>query len=168
MAVKLGKLKADKIRATIQVVVDGHLDKITVFNPTPEQRIYFHDKLDEKLNQVLTKDGKLIMSAEEVLRIFYLELTDLEIDDEDSILDVIANPSKEILMVAQHINQIVHELVMELMINKKLELNKILEVKEQGEMIQATRGILDALGIKEEDLDAMGSDEPVFEIVGDK
>lgn len=158
MAVKLNKLKTKKVRATVPVVVDGNMEEIKIFNPTPEQRIYFHEKLNDKVENMIDEDGKINIGAEEVLRLFYTELTDLEIEDEDSILEVIMNPSREILLVAQHINQIVHELVMEIMINKQMELNKIRELKQQGELILGTRNLLESLGIEEEKLKELGLD----------
>lgn len=161
MAVKLTKLKATKIRATIPVIVEGVKEEIKIFNPTPEQREYFHKQLDSKVNTALDEDGTIKITANDILTLFYTELTDLEIDENEDILEIIANPSKEILLVAQHINQIVHELVMEMMINKQLEINRLQEMKKQGELVEDTKKVLASVGITEEMLDKMTPEQKI-------
>ncbi|EJT5937344.1 hypothetical protein N2W52_002119 [Clostridium perfringens] len=151
MAVKISRLKQEKIRCEIPVVIDGVSDKITVFNPTPEQRIKIQELLTEQIDK-LTEDGEEIkISAEDTVKIFYRELTDLVIDEED-IFEILKSPTQELLIVSDQISEIMHEIIYESLINKKAELKGLRTMQKQGELYKEMNNALEALGIKETDI----------------
>lgn len=151
MAVKISKLKQEKIRCEIPVVIDGVADKITVFNPTPEQRIKIQELLTEQIDKFAEDGEEIKISAEDTVRIFYKELTDLVIDEED-IFDILKSPTQELLIVSDHISEIMHEIIYESLINKKAELKGLRTMQKQGELYKEMNSTLEALGIKEEDI----------------
>ncbi len=152
MAIKISSLMKDKVRAKVSTMVGEVEHFITVFNPTVEQKIKFIENLDKEVDKLVNKGEDVILSAEEVVKTYYKELTDLDISDDEDILAILANPKPELIEVNKHINEIIHEIIMEIMAKKKAQLNKLKEMKVQGEVLRDTKKFLDEVGLTKEEL----------------
>lgn len=158
MAVNISQLVNKEIRAKVPVIIGDVKNFITVFNPNVEQRHKFREFLDKKVNGLITENKSIVLDGEELIRLFYKELTDLEIKDEDKILEILKNPRPELVQVSKHIEDIIHELVLEIILTKKAQLHRLQEFKQQNETVKATKDFLESLGLGEKELGEAGID----------
>lgn len=151
MTVKLSDLKNSIERAKIPFIREGIKDVITVFNPTEEQRSKFMQYLSVKVQKIEGEEKEIKVKAEDLVKVFFKELTDLDIKDED-INDILANPTKELVEVNKHIHDILHEILMEMFTIKKRELQRMVEFKAQSESLRELKSFLDGIGLTKEKL----------------
>lgn len=157
MTVKLTDLKNDIERVKIPFIREGIKDFITVFNPTEEQRSKLMSYLNVRFKNLEGEAKELKIKAEDVVKIFYKELTDLDIKDED-IKNIIKNPSKELVEVNSHINDIIHELVMELISIKKRDFQRLKEFEAQNSTLKELKAFLDSIGLTKDKLKEVNVD----------
>ncbi len=155
MAVKLSELKNNTVRVKIPFIREGIKDIITIFNPTQEQRSKLMQYLSVKIQKIEGEEKELKIKAEDMIKIFFKELTDLDIKDEN-IKEILENRSEEVIEVHKHINDILHELLMEMFAIKKRDLQRLEEFKAQSESIKDLKAFLDGLGLTKEKLGEVG------------
>lgn len=130
---KISDLKLNYIRTSIEVDVNGEKQEVTIFNLTDERR-------KEVLEMMMDKQQSNLSESEfinEVITDIFFECTDLEIDED--IIEVINSPKLEMLNVLNEINEIIHELQCEIMLNKIAEINRMEQLAYTNLMLAKTQ-----------------------------
>lgn len=130
---KISNLKLNYIRTSIEVDVNGEKQEVTIFNLTDERR-------KEVLEMMMDKQQSNLSESEfinEVITDIFFECTDLEIDED--IIEVINSPKLEMLNVLNEINEIIHELQCEIMLNKIAEINRMEQLAYTNLMLAKTQ-----------------------------
>ena len=130
---KISNLKLNYIRTSIEVDVNGEKQEVTIFNLTDERR-------KEVLEMMMDKQQSNLSESEfinEVITDLFFECTDLEIDED--IIEVINSPKLEMLNVLNEINEIIHELQCEIMLNKIAEINRMEQLAYTNLMLAKTQ-----------------------------
>lgn len=130
---KISDLKLNYIRTSIEVDVNGEKQEVTIFNLTDERR-------KEVLEMMMDKQQSNLSESEfinEVITNIFFECTDLEIDED--IIEVINSPKLEMLNVLNEINEIIHELQCEIMLNKIAEINRMEQLAYTNLMLAKTQ-----------------------------
>ena len=149
MAVPISKLKQKEIREIISFIDDdGNNQEITIRNISKDQKEEFKDFLKEKVNLDSTE---LLIRGNEIVRFFYTKLTDLDIKSEDDIMDILNSPNYILTKVSSVIGEIITELVYEITLEKKLEMNNMLILLEQQECYNQIEEILNKTNNNDED-----------------
>lgn len=140
MSVPISKLKQKEIREIISFIDDdGNNQEITIRNISKDQKEEFKDFLKEKVNLDSTE---LLIRGNEIVRFFYTRLTDLDINSEDDIMDILNSPNYILTKVSSVMGEIITELVYEITLEKKLEMNNMLILLEQQECYNQIEEIL--------------------------
>ena len=138
---KLSDLKLKEIRKTYYVEVEGNIEEITVYNLFGEER--------QQLKDIITKEMGEDTTGKDVMNLIYEKAfnlaTDIEIDDE--LIDSINKGNKELMLIAQDVEEIVGEIVMEVLLEKQLLI-------EQMQSLALTKKIL----LETEKLDLINRD----------
>jgi len=149
MSVPISKLKQKEIREVISFIDDdGNNQEITIRNINKDQKEEFKDFLKEKVNLDSTE---LLIRGNEIVRFFYTKLTDLDIKSEDDIMDILNSPNYILTKVSSVIGEIITELVYEITLEKKLEMNNMLILLEQQECYNQIEEILNKTNNNDED-----------------
>lgn len=149
MSVPISKLKQKEIREIISFIDDdGNNQEIIIKNISKDQKEEFKDFLKEKVNLDSTE---LLIRGNEIVRFFYTKLTDLDIKSEDDIMDILNSPNYILTKVSSVIGEIITELVYEITLEKKLEMNNMLILLEQQECYNQIEEILNKTNDKDED-----------------
>lgn len=149
MSVPISKLKQKEIREIISFIDDdGNNQEIIIKNISKDQKEEFKDFLKEKVNLDSTE---LLIRGNEIVRFFYTKLTDLDIKSEDDIIDILNSPNYILTKVSSVIGEIITELVYEITLEKKLEMNNMLILLEQQECYNQIEEILNKTNNSDED-----------------
>lgn len=149
MSVPISKLKQKEIREIISFIDDdGNNQEIIIRNISKDQKEEFKDFLKEKVNLDSTE---LLIRGNEIVRFFYTKLTDLDIKSEDDIMDILNSPNYILTKVSSVIGEIITELVYEITLEKKLEMNNMLILLEQQECYNQIEEILNKTNDNYED-----------------
>lgn len=149
MSVPISKLKQKEIREIISFIDDdGNNQEIIIRNISKDQKEEFKDFLKEKVNLDSTE---LLIRGNEIVRFFYTKLTDLDIKSEEDIMDILSSPNYILTKVSSVIGEIITELVYEITLEKKLEMNNMLILLEQQECYNQIEEILNKTNDNDED-----------------
>ena len=111
---KLSDLKLSEIRKIYYVEIKGNIEEITVYNLFGEER--------QQLKNMVTKEMEEDTTGKDLMNLIYEKAfnlaTDIEIDDE--LIDSINKGNKELMLIAQDVEEIVGEIVMEVLLEKQL------------------------------------------------
>ena len=126
---KLSDLKLSEIRKIYYVEIEGNIEEITVYNLFGEER--------QQLKDIITKEMGEDTTGKDLMNLIYEKAfnlaTDIEIDDE--LIDSINKGNKELMLIAQDVEEIVGEIVMEVLLEKQLLI-------EQMQSLALTKKIL--------------------------
>ena len=138
---KLSDLKLQEIRKIYYVEIEGNIEEITVYNLFGEER--------QQLKDIITKEMGEDTTGKDLMNLIYEKAfnlaTDVEIDDE--LIDSISKGNKELMLIAQDVEEIVGEIVMEVLLEKQLLI-------EQMQLLALTKKIL----LETEKLDLINRD----------
>nr|DAE62963.1 MAG TPA: hypothetical protein [Caudoviricetes sp.] len=138
---KLSDLKLSEIRKIYYVEIKGNIEEITVYNLFGEER--------QQLKNMVTKEMEEDTTGKDLMNLIYEKAfnlaTDIEIDDE--LIDSINKGNKELMLIAQDVEEIVGEIVMEVLLEKQLLI-------EQMQSLALTKKIL----LETEKLDLINRD----------
>lgn len=116
---KISELKGNHLRNSFIFSIDDEIREVNVFNPTQEQREILLNRIKELTNN--DKNDSEI--AEELYTDILLNCTDLEIDE--PIIDILANPTGNLLLLMRDIIDIFNELQMEMLLNQYNAINEL-------------------------------------------
>lgn len=116
---KISELKGNHLRNSFIFSIDDEIREVNVFNPTQEQREILLNRIKELSNN--DKNDSEI--AEELYTDILLNCTDLEIDE--PIIDMLANPTGNLLLLMRDIIDIFNELQMEMLLNQYNAINEL-------------------------------------------
>lgn len=119
MAINIGDFKQNEIRTKISVIRNNKEDFVTIRNAVGEQREQLL-KTWEELAVEGTEKGSIIDFTKIILK----ELTDLEIDDNVDLKDIIENPSTEMSLILHEVNEIMNEIMTQFWTSKIRQLNQ--------------------------------------------
>lgn len=108
--INLKSLKLDKIRKTFMTEINGEMKEIVIFNLLDEERENFKNKIKE-LNKSGLKGRDLV---EEIFTDVFINATNIVVDED--MIEVLNNPSEDILKVMQEVYDIIHEIELEVAI----------------------------------------------------
>ena len=115
---KISELKGNHLRNSFIFSIDDEIREVNVFNPTQEQREILLNRIKE-----LSNNDKNDSIAEELYTDILLNCTDLEIDE--PIVDMLANPTGNLLLLMRDIIDIFNELQMEMLLNQYNAINEL-------------------------------------------
>lgn len=116
---KISELKGNHLKNSFIFSIDDEIREVNVFNPTQEQREILLNRIKELTNN--DKNDSEI--AEELYTDILLNCTDLEIDE--PIIDMLANPTGNLLLLMRDIIDIFNELQMEMLLNQYNAINEL-------------------------------------------
>lgn len=132
---KISELKGNHLRNSFIFSINDEIREVNVFNPTQEQREILLNKIKELTNN--DKNDSEI--AEELYTDILLNCTDLEIDE--PIIDVLANPTGNLLLLMRDIVDIFNELQMEMLLNQYNAINELEKLQYTQLMILKSQKI---------------------------
>lgn len=132
---KISELKGNHLRNSFIFSIDDEIREVNVFNPTQEQREILLNRIKELSNN--DKNDSEI--AEELYTDILLNCTDLEIDE--PIVDVLANPTGNLLLLMRDIVDIFNELQMEMLLNQYNAINELEKLQYTQLMILKSQKI---------------------------
>lgn len=132
---KISELKGNHLRNSFIFSINDEIREVNVFNPTQEQREILLNKIKELTNN--DKNDSEI--AEELYTDILLNCTDLEIDE--PIVDVLANPTGNLLLLMRDIVDIFNELQMEMLLNQYNTINELEKLQYTQLMILKSQKI---------------------------
>lgn len=110
---KLSDLTLNMVRSSYDVEVNGEIETILVYNIFGENRNELKERISKGLEQGLKE--------KELMELIYKETfelaTDLELDED--LIESINRGKKELMFIAQDIDEIVGEIVIEAMLEKQ-------------------------------------------------
>lgn len=110
---KLSDLTLNMVRSSYDVEVNGEIETILVYNIFGENRNELKERISKGLEQGLKE--------KELMELIYKEAfelaTDLELDED--LIESINRGKKELMFIAQDIDEIVSEIVIEAMLEKQ-------------------------------------------------
>ena len=116
---KISELKGNHLRNSFIFSIDDEIREVNVFNPTQEQR----EILLKRIKELSNNDKNDSEIAEELYTDILLNCTDLEIDE--PIVDMLANPTGNLLLLMRDIIDIFNELQMEMLLNQYNAINEL-------------------------------------------
>lgn len=129
---KLSELKLQEIRKIYYVEIKGNIEEITVYNLFGEER--------QQLKNMVTKEMGEDTTGKDLMNLIYEKAfnlaTDIEIDDE--LIDSINKGNKELMLIAQDIEEIVGEIVMEVLLEKQLLIEQMQSLALTKKMLLET------------------------------
>ena len=132
---KISELKGNHLRNSFIFSIDDEIREVNVFNPTQEQREILLNRIKELSNN--DKNDSEI--AEELYTDILLNCTDLEIDE--PIVDMLANPNGHLLLLMRDIIDIFNELQMEMLLNQYNAINELEKLQYTQLMILKSQKI---------------------------
>lgn len=132
---KISELKGNHLRNSFIFSIDDEIREVNVFNPTQEQREILLNRIKELSNN--DKNDSEI--AEELYTDILLNCTDLEIDE--PIVDMLANPTGNLLLLMRDIIDIFNELQMEMLLNQYNAINELEKLQYAQLMILKSQKI---------------------------
>lgn len=106
--INLSDIKLNNIRKTFNVNVNGEIEEVVIFNLLGNER----ENLKEKLLKLGSEGKDGLDLVEEVYTDVIIECTNIVIDE--NVVDVLNNPSADLLIVMQEIYDIIHEIQIEI------------------------------------------------------
>ena len=129
---KLSDLKLSEIRKIYYVEIEGNIEEITVYNLFGEER--------QQLKNMVTKEMGEDTTGKDLMNLIYEKAfnlaTDIEIDDK--LIDSINKGNKELMLIAQDIEEIVGEIVMEVLLEKQLLIEQMQSLALTKKMLLET------------------------------
>lgn len=129
---KLSDLKLSEIRKIYYVEIEGNIEEITVYNLFGEER--------QQLKDIITKEMGEDTTGKDLMNLIYEKAfnlaTDIEIDDE--LIDSINKGNKELMLIAQDVEEIVGEIVMEVLLEKQLLIEQMQSLALTKKMLLET------------------------------
>ena len=110
---KLSDLTLDMIRSSYDVEVNGEIETILVYNIFGENRNELKEKISKGLEQGLEEKALMELIYKEAFEL----ATDLELDED--LIKSINKGKKELMFIAQDVDEIVGEIVIEAMLEKQ-------------------------------------------------
>ena len=129
---KLSELKLQEIRKIYYVEIEGNIEEITVYNLFGEER--------QQLKNMVTKEMGEDTTGKDLMNLIYEKAfnlaTDIEINDE--LIDSINKGNKELMLIAQDVEEIVGEIVMEVLLEKQLLIEQMQSLALTKKMLLET------------------------------
>lgn len=132
---KISELKGNHLRNSFIFSIDDEIREVNVFNPTQEQR----ELLLNRIKELSNNDKNDSEIAEELYTDILLNCTDLEIDE--PIVDMLANPTGNLLLLMRDIIDIFNELQMEMLLNQYNAINELEKLQYTQLMILKSQKI---------------------------
>lgn len=110
---KLSDLTLDMIRSSYDVEVNGEIETILVYNIFGENRNELKEKISKGLEQGLEEKALMELIYKKAFEL----ATDLELDED--LIESINKGKKELMFIAQDVDEIVSEIVIEAMLEKQ-------------------------------------------------
>lgn len=110
---KLSDLTLDMIRSSYDVEVNNEIETVLVYNIFGENRNELKEKISKGLEQGLEEKVLMELIYKETFEL----ATDLELDED--LIESINKGKKELMFIAQDIDEIVSEIVIEAMLEKQ-------------------------------------------------
>lgn len=120
---KISELKGEHLRNSFVFTINGEVREANIFNPTQEQREILIGRIKE-LSENGKKDSEI---AEDLYTEILLTCTDVEVDE--PLVDVLASPTGDLLLLIQDIMDIYNELQMEMLLNQYNQLNELAKLQ---------------------------------------
>lgn len=117
--INLSDLKSKEIRKSIDVDINGEIQEIAIFNIGNE----YKEKLKEKIQDLNTKNLERDDFLSEMLTDMIMECTNIAIDED--VMEVLNNPSGDLLIVLQDLMAIIHEVEIEIYLETYQQLCQI-------------------------------------------
>ena len=129
---KLSDLKLQEIRKIYYVEIKGNIEEVTVYNLFGEER--------QQLKNMVTKEMGEDTTGKDLMNLIYEKAfnlaTDIEIDNE--LIDSINKGNKELMLIAQDVEEIVGEIVMEVLLEKQLLIEQMQSLALTKKMLLET------------------------------
>lgn len=129
---KLSDLKLQEIRKIYYVEIKGNIEEITVYNLFGEERQQLKDMVTKEMGEDTTGKDLMNLIYEKAFNL----ATDIEIDDK--LIDSINKGNKELMLIAQDIEEIVGEIVMEVLLEKQLLIEQMQSLALTKKMLLET------------------------------
>ena len=110
---KLSDLTLDMIRSSYDVEVNNEIETVLVYNIFGENRNELKEKISKGLEQGLEEKALMELIYKKAFEL----ATDLELDE--NLIESINKGKKELMFIAQDIDEIVSEIVIEAMLEKQ-------------------------------------------------
>ncbi len=110
---KLSDLTLDMIRSSYDVEVNNEIETVLVYNIFGENRNELKEKISKGLEQGLEEKALMELIYKEAFEL----ATDLELDE--NLIESINKGKKELMFIAQDVDEIVSEIVIEAMLEKQ-------------------------------------------------
>lgn len=110
---KLSDLTLDMIRSSYDVEVNNEIETVLVYNIFGENRNELKEKISKGLEQGLEEKALMELIYKKAFEL----ATDLELDED--LIESINKGKKELIFIAQDIDEIVSEIVIEVMLEKQ-------------------------------------------------
>lgn len=110
---KLSDLTLDMIRSSYDVEVNNEIETVLVYNIFGENRNELKEKISKGLEQGLEEKALMELIYKEAFEL----ATDLELDED--LIKSINKGKKELMFIAQDVDEIVSEIVIEAMLEKQ-------------------------------------------------
>ena len=110
---KLSDLTLDMIRSSYDVEVNNEIETVLVYNIFGENRNELKEKISKGLEQGLEEKALMELIYKEAFEL----ATDLELDED--LIESINKGKKELMFIAQDVDEIVSEIVIEAMLEKQ-------------------------------------------------
>ena len=110
---KLSDLTLDMIRSSYDVEVNNEIETVLVYNIFGKNRNELKEKISKGLEQGLEEKALMELIYKEAFEL----ATDLELDED--LIESINKGKKELMFIAQDVDEIVSEIVIEAMLEKQ-------------------------------------------------
>lgn len=110
---KLSDLTLDMIRSSYEVEINNEIETVLVYNIFGENRNELKEKISKGLEQGLEEKALMELIYKKAFEL----ATDLELDED--LIESINRGKKELMFIAQDIDEIVSEIVIEAMLEKQ-------------------------------------------------
>lgn len=110
---KLSDLTLDMIRSSYDIEINDEIETVLVYNIFGENRNELKEKISKGLEQGLEEKALMELIYKEVFEL----ATDLELDED--LIESINKGKKELMFIAQDVDEIVSEIVIEAMLEKQ-------------------------------------------------
>ena len=108
--VNLSELKMEKVRCSFNVDINGITEEIVVFNLIGEEREEIKNRMIELTQQGLTEEE----IVQEMYTDVFMQCTNIVVDED--VIEILNAPKLDMLKVLQEVNEIIHEIEMEQLI----------------------------------------------------
>lgn len=105
--INLSDLKSKDIRKSIDIDINGEIQEIVIFDISSE----YKEKLKGKIQELSEKNLERDVFLSELLTDVFIECTNIAIDED--VIEVLNNPSGDLLIVLQELLSIIHDIEIE-------------------------------------------------------